>query len=452
MTRRSFLNTAALATPSLLPAAAARPNIVMIYADDLGYGDLGCYGHPNIQTPNLDRMAARGMRFTQFYSANPFCSPSRAALLTGRYPVRSGVNVVLFPDSKGSLPATEITVAQLLKQQGYATACVGKWHLGHQAPKLPRQFGFDSYFGIPYSNDMSPTTSANPTAARRNSWPPTPLIRDEAVIESEPDQTQLTKRYTAEATAFIRKSAAAKKPFFLYLPHTMPHWPLAASAEFKGKSPRGPYGDAVAELDWSVGEVLSALEKAGVSKNTLVFFSSDNGPAPLGLEGGSAGLLREGKGTTWEGGMREPALAYWPGRVSAGVVSTAFGTTMDLFTTFVKLGGAAVPADRVIDGQDLADVLFRQAPGREPLLFYYNQGPLRAVRKGPWKLHIWASNVEPGVSNRRYVELKTPLLYHLDTDPSERHDVAAKHPEIVRELLEVIARHRDSFTPGAPQT
>jgi arylsulfatase len=449
ITRRSLF---ALSFTAALHAAPKRPNIVMIYADDLGYGDLGCYGHPTIKTPNLDRMAAQGMKFTQFYSANPYCSPSRSALMTGRYPARNGMNVVLFPDSKGGLPPEEITTAVLLKQQGYSTACVGKWHLGHTPNFLPKSFGFDSYFGIPYSNDMSPATSANQNLQRRNAWPPTPLIRDAEVMESEPDQSQLTRRYTEQATTFIRKSSAAKRPFFLYLAHTMPHWPLAASAAFKGKSARGLYGDAVSELDWSVGEVLKTIEQSGEGKNTLVFFSSDNGPAPVGLEGGSAGLYRDGKGTTWEGGVREPALAWLPGRIAAGVTTSAFATTMDLFTTFSQLGGARIPADRVIDGQDISDVLFRNAEGREPLLFYYNQGPLRAVRKGAWKLHISACNVAPGVNDRRYQDLAKPLLFNVEIDPSEKFECAAKNPETVEELLSLIEKHKASFTPGRAQT
>jgi len=448
-TRRAFLASTFAAS---LAEGAEKPNIVMIYADDLGYGDLGCYGHPTIQTPNLDRMAARGMKFTQFYSTNPLCSPSRTALLTGRYPIRSGINVVLFPDSKGGLPSNDITIASLLKGRGYSTACVGKWHLGHLPQYLPTRFGFDSYFGIPYSNDMSPATSANPNRERKNSWAPTPLMRDDKVAESEPDQAEITRRYTDEATAYIAKSARAKKPFFLYLAHTMPHWPLAASAAFRGKSARGLYGDAVAEVDWSVGEILKALEKAGVAKNTLVFFSSDNGPARLGLEGGSAGLYREGKATTWEGGVREPAIAYWPGRVPAGVTTPAFGVTMDLFTTFAKLGGASIPADRPIDGQDISDVVLKNAPGREPLLFYYNQGALRAVRSGPWKLHVSACCTQPGGADRAYKDQAPPLLYNLEIDPSERHEAAAKNPDVVTRLLALIESHKKSFTPGAPQT
>ena len=420
---------------------------MIVYADDLGYGDLGCYGHPSIRTPNLDRLAAEGIRFTQFYSASPFCTPSRSALMTGRLPIRTGLNVVLFPDSTGGLQDGETTMAEMLRGRGYATACVGKWHLGHQPKYLPPNHGFDSYFGIPYSNDMSPKTSKN---VRRDKWPPTPLIRNLETVEQEPDQSQLTRRYTDGAVEFIRKSAKSRKPFFLYLAHTMPHWPLAASDRFRGKSRRGLYGDAVEELDWSVGEVIRALREARVDRNTLVVFSSDNGPARyLAEEGGSAGLLRDGKGSTWEGGMREPAIAWWPGRIKP-MVSSAFATTMDLFPTVGKLAGAAVPTDRTYDGVDIGDVLFQGAAGREPLMYYYNQGVFRAVRKGPWKLHVETNSA---MAQRRPYRTETPpLLYNLDHDPAEEFNVADKHPDVVREMEALVARHRAEVKPGVPQT
>ena len=283
-----------------------RPNFIIIFADDLGYGDLGCYGHPTIHTPNLDRMAGQGMRFTQFYSAASVCTPSRAALLTGRLPIRSGMcsdsRRVLFPDSAEGLPQEEVTLAEALKAQGYATACIGKWHLGHHPEYLPTRHGFDTYFGIPYSNDMRPC----------------PLMRNEEVLEEPAEQATLTARYTEEAIGFIK--AHRDEPFFLYFPHTFPHVPLFASDRFKGTSKRGLYGDVVEELDWSVGQVLKALEECDLGDRTLVVFTSDNGPWLTQSErGGSAGLLREGKGSTWEGGMREPAIAWWPGRGGSGL-------------------------------------------------------------------------------------------------------------------------------------
>lgn len=418
-----------------------------MFADDLGYGDLGCYGHPTIRTPNLDRMADEGMRFTQFYSGASVCTPSRAALLTGRLPIRSGLNQVLFPYSTGGIPASEITIPEVLKKQGYATACVGKWHLGHLPRYLPVHHGFDSFLGIPYSNDMSKAT--NPGIDY--DAPPTPLIRDDKVIEQEPDQRYLTRRYTEEAVKFIRTSAMARKPFFLYLAHTMPHVPLFASEKFRGASPRGLYGDVVEEIDWSVGEILRTLKEVKADDSTLVVFSSDNGPWLVKKqEGGSAGLLREGKMSTWEGGMREPFIARWPGKVPAGVVTQAFGTLMDLFPTCVKLAGAYMPVDRTYDGDDLAPVLFLNGSDREPLLFFYYGTDLRAVRKGPWKLHI-ATN-EPASGDTAPAYHAPPLLYNLLHDPSEKYDVADSHPEVVKDLLRLLERHKKEMKPGQPQT
>ncbi len=304
----------------LVAAAFAQdrpPNFVVIFADDLGYGDLGVYGHPTISTPNLDRMAAEGMRFTQFYVAASVCTPSRAGLITGRLPVRSGMasskSRVLFPDSTGGLPDSEITIAELLKRKNYATAAVGKWHLGHLPQYLPTQHGFDSYFGIPYSNDMDKVQPAPPRhelwgEASKSEYFNVPLVRNEDEIERPAYQPTLTKRYTEEALAFIRKNR--EKPFFLYMPHTMVHVPLFRSEEFKGVSRRGLYGDAVEEIDWSVGRILDTLHELNLDENTLVVFTSDNGPwLTFDEQGGSAGLLRMGKGSTWEGGMREPGIS-----------------------------------------------------------------------------------------------------------------------------------------------
>ena len=449
ITRRAFTHTlqgAALAAPSLLAAPARQPNIIMIYADDLGYGDLGCYGHPTIRTPNLDRMASEGLRFTQFCSAAPVCTPSRAALMTGRLPVRSGLSRVLFPYSDGGMPESEVTVAESLRGAGYRTACVGKWHLGWQTQFLPTRHGFDSYFGLPYSNDMTPT--AGPGAPGSAKSPPLPLFRNEEVIEREPDQSRLTERYTAEALSFIQQKS--RQPFFLYYPQTFPHVPLYAGARFKGKSARGLYGDVVEEIDWSVGEILRTVKAMGQDNNTLIVFSSDNGPWLIRKEfGGSAGLLREGKGTTWDGGMRVPCIARWPGRIQAGRTTPAVGTTMDMFPTFAGFAGAAMPKDREMDGQDLSTVLTGKSDGWERTLFYWSDLELRAVRKGPWKLHVRTNNQVDQPTGAR--DVNPPELYNLDNDPSEKHNLAAGKPEIVTELLGLLAGHKQQTRIGPLQ-
>ncbi|MCC7346212.1 MAG: sulfatase [Variibacter sp.] len=453
MTRRSFLSSLA-AAPSLAQPPRP-PNVVLIYADDLGSGDLGCYGHPTIRTPNLDRLAADGVRFTQFYSAASLCSPSRAALLTGRYPPRSGINHVLFPDSTGGLPESETTIAELLRGRGYATHITGKWHLGHLPQYLPTRHGFDSYFGIPFSNDMSLATNpvyeeinrhmgrTRPATAleRYKTLPGIPLMENERVIETEPDQRQLTPRYTASATAFIRKSAAARKPFFLYFAHTFPHVPLFASETFRGRSRRGLYGDAVEELDWSVGKVLETLAELKLEENTLVLFSSDNGGAvQLGEHGGSNGALREGKATTWEGGFREPFIARWKGRIAPGRVVHDVASTLDILPTLARLSGAPLPA-APLDGLDLAPLLWEGKGRAQPDFFYYQGGVLRAMRRGPWKLHLVGGPKQPAKAE----------LHNVETDIAERLDVAAAHPDRVVQMQEAMRRHQASFQPGPPQ-
>lgn len=442
--------------PGVLSAAeSARPNVIIIFCDDLGYGDLGCYGHPSIRTPNLDRMASQGMKFTDFYSASSVCTPSRSALLTGRLPIRTGmcsdVRRVLFPDSAGGLPASEITLAAALTDLGYATACVGKWHLGHLPKYLPTKHGFGSYFGIPYSNDMdrterSPKGRAAFDKPKIEYWN-VPLLRGEKEIERPAEQSTLTKRYTEEAVKFIRSSK--DKPFFLYLAHTMAHVPLFASKAFSGKSSRGLYGDVVEELDWSVGEVLAALRKEKLDKKTLVFFTSDNGPWLIfGEQGGSAGLLREGKGSTWEGGMRVPGIAWWPGTVPAGETTQGLACTMDLFTTALALAGGKAPADRVIDGQDLTPVLTGKGKSPRDTIFYYRGTKLYALRHGPWKAHFVTRSA---YGNDKPVEHDPPQLYHLGRDPGEKTDVAKDNAKVLEKISEVVAAHRKGLKPAESQ-
>ena len=323
---------------------------MILLADDLGYGDLGCYGHPTIRTPHLDRMAAEGMKLTQYYAA-PMCTPSRAALLTGRLPIRSGLNQVLYPASTGGIPDDEITLAEALKARGYATMCIGKWHLGHLPQYLPRRHGFDHYFGIPYSNDMD---------VKKSGHPPIPLMRDDTIIEQPAVQETLTLALHARGASVHPKPCAETQrgqPFFLYLAYTFPHVPLHAGKAFRGKSPRGLYGDVVEEIDWSVGQILAAIREQGLAESTLVVFTSDNGPWLIKeLHGGSAGLLREGKGSTWEGGVRVPCLVWWPGTIAPGRVALDLVSELDLFSTCLELAGAKVPEDRPIDGISFAPV------------------------------------------------------------------------------------------------
>lgn len=429
-------------------AAEKLPNIVVIFADDLGYGDLGCFGHPTIRTPNLDRMAAEGMKLTQFYSAAPVCTPSRAALMTGRLPIRNGMcsdkRRVLFPESAGGIPADEITLAEALKECGYATACVGKWHLGHLPQFLPTSNGFDSYFGIPYSNDMDRV--AGPPKGRAIFWDPkveywnVPLMRDKDIIERPADQTTITKRYTEEAVKFISSNKSG--PFFLYMPHSMPHVPLFRSPEFVDKSSRGLYGDIIEEIDWSVGQVLDTLREQGLDENTLVFFCSDNGPWLIFNEqGGSAGLLRDGKGSTWDGGMREPTIAWWPGKIKAGQISQELGTTMDIFATSIKLAGGQLPTDRPLDGMDISPVLLGTGPGPRKTVFYYRGTRLMALRQGPWKAHFITQNAYGGGGPKTH---ETPELYHLEHDPSEKYNVAKDHPKVIAAIRKIAEQHKQT--------
>jgi len=427
--RRRFLGAAgaaALSGPLSLGAQSKPPNIVLIYCDDLGYGDLGCYGS-GIRTPNLDRMAAEGIRFTHFYSGNPVCSPSRAALLTGRYPTRVGVPRVLNPKDTTGLPDSEVTLAQLLKARGYATMCIGKWHLGHLPQYLPTNRGFDEYFGIPYSNDMDPCV----------------LMHNTEVIENPAALETLTPRYTQQALRFIENSK--DRPFFLYLPHTYPHIPLGASERFRGKSPLGLYGDVIEELDWSTGEILSALKRHGLDNNTLVMFSSDNGP----WYQGSPGRLRGRKGMTWEGGQRVPFIARFPGRIPKGRTCAGVASVMDILPSVARLCGASLPPNP-LDGIDVWPMLSGQKPelDREALL-YFDNAHLQCARWKQWKLHVARHNsaaYAPAPQGGRVnLPLAQPELYDLVLDPDESYDVAPERPEIVKEIRSRIERLMQGF-------
>lgn len=424
-----------------MASPAPPPNFVVILADDMGYGDLSCYGS-RIHTPNLDRMAQEGVQFSQFYSANPVCSPSRASLLTGRYGVRCGVPTVLQPTDPGGLAPTEVTIAQMLKPAGYRTMCVGKWHLGRPSHYLPTARGFDEYFGIPYSNDMTPSI----------------LMHNTDIIQSPVDLATLTRRYTDQAVSFIRRSGTS--PFFLFLAHTFPHIPLAASHDFLGKSGMGLYGDVIQELDWSVGQVIQALQDNDVDDNTLVLFTSDNGP----WFQGSPGRLRGRKGDTFEGGMREPFIARFPGRIPAAVRRArgltrptqarrvdVMASTLDILPTIA--GFAQVPLTRnPLDGVDIGPVLTGQAIDvNRPLFLYFSNWDLQCARLGEWKLHMSRGNVpaytaEPKVGYFN-LRLLNPELYNLDTDPEEAEDVSAQNPDIVAEIQQRFAQMLPSFPP-----
>ena len=432
----------------------SKPNIIVIFCDDLGWGDLGCFGNPVIRTPNIDRMASEGQKWTQFYVAAPVCTPSRAALMTGRYPIRNGMTsakrAVLFPDSGGGLPPEEITLAEMLKDVGYATGIVGKWHLGHLPEYLPTAQGFDSYFGIPYSNDMDKTGGPGYMAEVRKdtSYYPqfehynVPLMRNTEIIERPADQNTLTKRYTEEAIRFIEDNA--NQPFFLYLPHSMPHIPLFASANFRGRSPRGLYGDVVEELDESVGAILDTLSDLKLDSKTLVVFSSDNGPwLSFETHGGSAGPLRAGKGTTFEGGMRVPTIFWWPGKIPPSTKQD-LGSTLDFMATFCAIAGGELPENRKLDSYDLSDVLFRDLESPRQQMFYWTNAQLHAVRRGPWKLHL---KMREAVNYGKEVELAKPELYNLEHDISEKYNLADKLPESVELMLKLVDEHLLDIDP-----
>jgi arylsulfatase A len=421
-------------------ADAQKPNIIFILADDMGYGDIEPFGSTKNRTPNLDRMAKEGMRLTSFYAA-PVCSPSRAQILTGCYAKRVSIPQVLMPRSKIGLNTNENTIGKLMKEAGYATEAIGKWHVGDSPENLPTRFGFDHYLGLPYSNDMGGEVPGKDEPPRRNGRPPLPLVRDEQVIEivRPRDQDRLEERYTAEALKFIREHS--KQPFFLYFPHTAVHVPLHPGDHFRGKSGNGLYGDWVEEVDWSVGQVMDTVRELGLT-NTLIVFSSDNGPwLTQGTNAGTASPLRGGKAGTYEGGVREPTIAWWPGKIAANTSSDAIAANFDLLPTFVKLAGGTVPTEPKIDGRDIAPLLLGETTDSPHEAHYYFSGnELQAVRSGPWKLAILPQYEGRGVKPTESKIGFVPRLYNLDTDIGERTDVAAAHPDIVRHLQEYIAK------------
>ena len=441
------------------PAAASvsRPNIIVILADDLGYGDLGCFGSKKIATPRLDRMAQEGTRFTDFYVAAPFCSPSRAALLTGRLPVRCGVPYVLFPSEHTGLPPSEITLPEMLKPAGYRSMCIGKWHLGWRREFRPLQQGFDEYFGMLHTNDVEEWSPG--TAFRQLSLFEPLMMRDgDKTVDLPLDQAMLTERYTTRALEFIRQQK--DRPFFLYLPHTMPHVPQFASPAFSGKSKDGIYGDAVEEVDASTGQILDLLRELHLEERTLVLFTSDNGANlrsargnpnaryPARSLGGSNGVLRAGKGSTFEGGVRVPFIAWWPGTVPAGRTDATPISALDFFPTFARLANAALPEGVTLDGADISNVLRGQpAPAEPRLLPYYFGVQLQAARKGDWKVilpvdalpenrvpSLWFAH-QPDVFERQHRLWPKAALFNLASDPGEKSDVAAQHPEVVKQLV-----------------
>jgi arylsulfatase A-like enzyme len=435
------------------------PNIVIIFCDDMGYGDIGAYGAKGYETPNLDNLACNGLRFTDFLSAHGACSASRTALLTGCYANRLNMPQVFNPNSQTGINPDEMTIAELLRQKGYATGIFGKWHLGDLEPFLPLQHGFDEYLGIPYSNDMWPVDydggpiteeSINPNKAN---YPPLPLVENNEIIEyleGLEEQDRLTTRYTERAVSFIEKHK--DEPFFLYVPHSMVHVPLGVSDKFRGKSRQGMFGDVVMEIDWSVGEIMKALEENGLVENTLVIFTSDNGPwLNYGNHAGSTGGLKEGKGTSMEGGVREPCIMHWPALIEPGQISNRLASTIDILPTIAEITGTQLP-DHKIDGVSILSILRgdKDAEPRKSFYYYYHSNNLEGVRMGQWKLvfphdHRSYENVLPGNDGfpGPYSQGKAEYaLYNLRRDPGERYDVKEQHPEIVAAMEKLAEQAR----------
>ena len=438
-------------------AAVSRPpNVVIIFCDDMAYADISPFGGKTA-TPNLARLAKDGMRFTDFYVPQAVCSASRAALLTGCYPNRVGIFGALGPRSKTGINSNEVTLAEILKARGYATAIYGKWHLGDAPQFLPTRHGFDEWFGLPYSNDMWPH---HPTSG--TNYPPLPLFENEKIVQMMPDQTQLTTWYTERAVSFIERNK--EHPFFLYVPHNMPHVPLHVSAKFAGKSGRGLYGDVIREIDWSVGEILRALKRNGLDDNTLVIFTSDNGPWLLyGDHSGNALPLREGKATSFDGGVRVPCVMRWPGKIPAGTQCREMAWTMDLLPTIAKLAGTTAPTDRIIDGRDIWPLMSGQPGAKTPheSFYYYWDHGLEAVRSGQWKLHLSHEYVKPtppggGGQPGKYSRPKIGVeLFDLMKDVRETNNLAAQFPDVVSRLKSIAEEARvdlgDSLTKRTGQ-
>ncbi|MEP7252320.1 MAG: sulfatase [Ginsengibacter sp.] len=444
------------------------PNVVIIFMDDMGYGDPVCYGGGPYQTPNIDALAASGMRFTEFYAAQAVCTASRSALLTGCYPTRIGMHGAIDQNAKFALNPDEQTIAELLKDKGYKTAAIGKWHLGHKVPFLPLQQGFDEFYGLPYSNDMWPYdydgTPWKDTSFWRAKYPPLPLIEGNKtikIIKSFDDQDQLTTDYTTRAVDFINRNK--KNPFFLYLAHSMVHVPLGVSDKFKGKSGAGLFGDVMEEVDWSVGEVMKALKENDLLDNTIVIFTSDNGPwLTFGNNAGNTAGLREGKGTAWDGGLKVPGIISWQGKIKPGIVCNRLMTTMDLLPTIVDICDAKMPVKK-IDGVDFKNVLLsdHDANPRDEFAYYYDKNNLKAIRKGNWKLVFEATSQTysapatiggdryPG----KYAQVKVPMgLYNLGIDPGEDRNVIKQYPEKVKELNAVADKYRHEIGDGLTNT
>jgi len=423
----------------VLEKETEQPNIVLIFIDDMGYGDLGCYGSTKNRTPHLDQMAEEGMRFTDFYVASSVCSPSRAALMTGCYPKRVGLEagtkfVVLMPEDPMGLNPDEITLPEILQTQGYETMLVGKWHLGDQPPFMPTNHGFDSYFGLPYSNDHYSDRAYQKHLPKRfeDGFNPLPLMRNNEILEKDPDQSTLTARYTEEAVQFIEQNK--DQPFFLYLSHMYVHTPLFPAPEFLARSKNGRYGAEVGQIDHSTGVILDKLKELGLDGNTLVVFTSDNGST--GGAGGSNKPLRGRKGQTWEGGMREPCIMRWPGTIPSGSTCSELATAMDFLPTFARLAGGSAPTDRIIDGHDISDLMTGISGATTPYeaFFYYRQDVLAAVRSGKWKLHLGLRQ-----------------LYDLEADIGEKNNLYSENSDVVGKLKQLADEIREDIgTRGKP--
>ena len=416
------------------------PNFIIIFADDLGYGDLGSYGHPTIKTPNLDKMASEGVRFTQFYVGSSICTPSRAALLTGKLPIRTGMygnRSVLFPDNAGGLDPKEITIASALKEYDYKTACIGKWHLGHLQEYMPTNHGFDEFYGIPYSNDMRPEGKWD--YAREN-FPPLPFLDGLDTIGLGIDQSQFIDMFTKRSVDFIKKNK--DKSFFLYLAHTAPHTPLVSSKTQKGRSMRGAYGDVVEELDQSVGTILQVLKDLKIADNTFVIFTSDNGPwGWANVDGGSSGLLKGNKGSVYEGGYRVPAIAWMPGTIKKGTVSTALASTLDLYPTLIAMAGNEISNQEELDGLNIKNTFVNNQPVRHDI-YYYRQDTLIGIRHKEWKMYI----KDPNPWNDDLTEKDMPLLFNIEHDPSEKYNVTNQHSDIVDRIVTLSEEHIQKVT------